>query len=95
MANYVQRKSQLVIVLSVAIKIQVPSGGESCVTHYFLGFYRAKRWFDREKFKMHEVGYPKESNMPMSDIRVSTVIGQKIQKIIFTVCFISLFIKYL
>lgn len=79
MANYVPRKSQLVIALSVAIKIQVPSGGESCVTHYFLGFYQAKRWFNREKFRVHEVGYPKESNMPRwSDIRVSTVIGQKI-----------------
>lgn len=78
MANYVQRKSQLVIALSVEIKIQVPSGGESCVPHYFLGFYRAKRWFNREKFRVHEVGYPKESNMLRSDIRVSTVIHQKI-----------------
>lgn len=97
MENYVPRKLQLVIALSVAIKTQVPSGGESCVPHYFLGFYQAERWFNREKIRVHEVGYPKESKMLRSDIRVSTAIGQKIfyKKIIFTVCFISMFIKYL
>lgn len=54
-ANYVQRKPLIAIASSVvescaAVKILGAIVGESCVLYYLEGKYRAKKWFQWEKF---------------------------------------------
>lgn len=57
--------------------IKVSSGGESCVTHYFLGKYGAKKWLQGKKCAVYEVSYPEKSDMRVSivsDIKLNIIV---------------------
>lgn len=61
--------------LIVAIKIDAPSGSESCNVHYFQGKYSELRNDYRgKKFTVYKIGYRKESDMSRSDMSGSAVV---------------------
>lgn len=55
------------------IKIQAPSGGESCVYTIFKVSPELGNDFGGKKFTVHEAGYSEESDVLRSDKRDSTV----------------------
>lgn len=61
--------------MSAEIKIQAPNGGESCVVYYFQGTVSTVLRNDLrgKKCMVHEVNYPKEPDMPRSNMKDSTV----------------------
>lgn len=58
-----------IVVSSTTVKIQVLSGGESCIAHYFKGKYWAEKLFYWEKAHGSKGWYSEESDIPRSDMR--------------------------
>lgn len=60
------------------IAIQVLSGCRVALCTIFKASTELRKYFKRKKFKVHEVGYPMELDIPRLDVRGSTVIVKKL-----------------